>query len=410
MTQDPRTNEPTSTPPMEQVPAPGVPAPSAAPYAPQAPHGPTTQNPQASHAPSAAQSQGGQMQTAAPASAAPVGAAPMAPEAQQPPAARPTVAEIRASRVDESRAFGAHLRMRWWRALIIVPLIPVALLLYSLIATAIAVVAEVLITGEQPDLTQLAFSPILLLANNLSLGALIPTAILLMWLVGGVPLRSIWRKQNRPAGPRASVYFGVFTLGVVIAVLVSSLFLPDDGSTIIWNGTTIAFLVIALLTTPLQAAGEEFAFRGAMMPAIASWIRPQVIALIVSVVISSLIFCALHGAGDPWLWLYYVSFGAIMAGMALISRGLEAPIAFHVANNLVLMIVSGLYSEGEPIVIDRSAGMGGPEMLIVIALDLLALGLVWLWERHLSARAAAKAAAVPPMQQPVSTNVSGTAG
>jgi membrane protease YdiL (CAAX protease family) len=85
---------------------------------------------------------------------------------------------------------------------------------------------------------------------------------------------------------------------------------------------------------------------------------------------------------DPWLLAYYVIFGLSMAAMALISRGLEAPIAFHVMNNLIMMIVGALFAGGEGVVVDRSVGMGGPYMLVFIAVDLVAVALVWLYERR----------------------------
>src|SRR5699024_2593065 len=65
------------------------------------------------------------------------------------------------------------------------------------------------------------------------------------------------------------------------------------------TSTTVGLLVVALLTTPLQAAGEELMFRGAVMPLIASWIRAAKPALVVGLVSSSLIFGLVHLSLDP---------------------------------------------------------------------------------------------------------------
>ncbi len=52
--------------------------------------------------------------------------------------------------------------------------------------------------------------------------------------------------------------------------------------------------MITLATTPLQAAGEELWFRGAALPAAASWGRAVRPALFVGVVVSALAFTAVH--------------------------------------------------------------------------------------------------------------------
>ena len=106
------------------------------------------------------------------------------------------------------------------------------------------------------------------------------------------------------------------------------------------TSTTIGLVLVALLTTPLQAAGEELLFRGAMMPLFASWVRAVRPALVLGMIASSTVFGLVHMSVDPWLLSYYAVFGLCMAAMAVISRGLEAPIAFHVMNNLIMMVAA----------------------------------------------------------------------
>lgn len=98
---------------------------------------------------------------------------------------------------------------------------------------------------------------------------------------------------------------------------------------------------------------------------------------------SSLLFGLAHASVDPWLLAYYTLFGACMAAMAVISRGLEAPIAFHVTNNLLMMVMAVLFADGGGITIDRSVGVGGPFMLLLIGVDVAAVALVWWNERRL---------------------------
>lgn len=284
--------------------------------------------------------------------------------------------------VDDSRPFGAHLRMSWWKPLIIIPALLIIMVVLQLVLTLVVLVVEMAAFGRDP--MDMSISPLMLLAANLSLAAMGPLAVLATALLGRVPWRSLLASPRRMSLRRWGVYFGAFSVLVIIGLAVMQLIAP--GSTGLTSfavtGTTVGLLIVALLTTPLQAAGEELMFRGAITPAVASWIRAAKPALIVGIVASSVVFGLVHMSVDPWLLAYYTVFGVCMALMAMISRGLEAPIALHVANNVIMMVVSALFADGQGLVIDRSVGMGGPFMLSFIVVDLVAVGIVWLYERR----------------------------
>ncbi len=143
--------------------------------------------------------------------------------------------------------------------------------------------------------------------------------------------------------------------------------------------------MITLATTPLQAAGEELWFRGAALPAAASWGRAVRPALFVGVVVSALAFTAVHAPGDPWRFGYFVLFGVCTGLIAIISGGLEAPIALHVANNVLVTIINALTVGGGPLVGDRSVGSGAAQavpLLIVAAVNIAMVALVWVRERR----------------------------
>lgn len=97
---------------------------------------------------------------------------------------------------------------------------------------------------------------------------------------------------------------------------------------------------------------------------------------------SSVVFAIVHGAADPWLLGYYAFFGLCAAAMAVISRGLEASIAFHVANNALTAILNALLACGGAFVLDRSVGAGGAHLLILVPINLAAVGVVWAYERR----------------------------
>jgi membrane protease YdiL (CAAX protease family) len=149
-----------------------------------------------------------------------------------------------------------------------------------------------------------------------------------------------------------------------------------------FTGTTAAMLVLVLFSTPIQAAGEELMFRSAMLPAAASWVRSVRPALALGLVVSGLGFAAVHGSSDPWLFGYFVLISVSTGLMAIISRGIEAPVAFHVANNVLFTTVNTLMAGGEAFAIDRSTGSGDASLLILAAVNLAMIVFVWLRERR----------------------------
>lgn len=90
------------------------------------------------------------------------------------------------------------------------------------------------------------------------------------------------------------------------------------------------FLAIILVTSPLQAAAEEFFFRGYMLQALGSatgraW---------AGIVGSALLFALFHGVQNPALFVDRFAFGLLAGWLVLVTGGLEAGIAAHVVNNL----------------------------------------------------------------------------
>ena len=90
------------------------------------------------------------------------------------------------------------------------------------------------------------------------------------------------------------------------------------------------YLALILITSPLQAAAEEFFFRGYLQQAIGSlagraW---------VGIVFSALVFAFFHGNQNIALFAHRLGFGLIAGTLVWATGGLEAAIAVHVANNV----------------------------------------------------------------------------
>jgi hypothetical protein len=92
---------------------------------------------------------------------------------------------------------------------------------------------------------------------------------------------------------------------------------------------------VILLTTPLQAAGEEYFFRGWMSQWIGSLLRWRWLALIVPAVVSAVLVAMAHGAQSPWLFADRLVFGLVASLLVWRTGGLEVAVALHAANNLV---------------------------------------------------------------------------
>ena len=130
-------------------------------------------------------------------------------------------------------------------------------------------------------------------------------------------------------------------------------------------------LMAILVLVPLQSAAEEYAFRGLLQQVPGSWIS----AVWVPVLIQSLLFAAGHRynfAGQ----LGIACMGLAMGVLTIRLGGLEATIAFHVANNLLSLLSSSLFTDGAV-----SSTVDTMELLVSVSISLVyALSLIHISE------------------------------
>ena len=166
-----------------------------------------------------------------------------------------------------------------------------------------------------------------MLAAHVGLTVLIPIAFGLVIGLHRVPGR--WLNSVQP-GFRwryAIVCFLVAAVVLNLGLWVSRGFTigpvaPQDG----WGW----FLVVIVLTSPLQAAAEEFFFRGYLLAALTALTRNRW----VGVAGSALVFAVFHGVQNVPLFCYRLGFGLAAGALVVLTGGLEAGIAAHVVNNL----------------------------------------------------------------------------
>ena len=226
-------------------------------------------------------------------------------------------------------------RFRWWKP-IVTMLLAVALGIPLITLSFLPLVVMGLASGaEDLGLSNLDvndLSPTAFVVVNLSLIVLIPLSGLTIWIVHQIRPRSVssvaggirWRWLLRCALVVLPLWLVYLGLGLVVAPPVSAR--PDD-----W----LPLLIIVLVMTPFQAAGEEYFFRGWVMQNIGAWFARPLVGLVVSVAVSTVAFAAAHGSPDPWI-LGSIGCLAVAAGVAAYrTGGLEAGIAMHAVNNLL---------------------------------------------------------------------------
>lgn len=178
-------------------------------------------------------------------------------------------------------------------------------------------------------------TPLGLAYLNLALACAIPVAWLLARLLHG--LRPGWLASVAPR-IRWRWLVACFGLSLValLATLVVSAVVPAGGegtelSTHLndFTSTTRDFLIVVVLLTPLQAAGEEYAFRGYLTQAFGGLFGRTWAA----VLFPSLLFALAHGAQSAPVFFDRFAFGVVAGVLVIRTGGLEAGIAMHVLNN-----------------------------------------------------------------------------
>ena len=224
---------------------------------------------------------------------------------------------------------------------------------------------------------KLTLTPALLLGVNLSNAACIPLSMLLQRAFFGQRGRWLHSVVGR-------FRWGVLGRGVLLvlpfwaAYLAISL-VAAPGPVRVPTGTFLALGIIVVLTTPLQAAGEEYGTRGLLTRGTATWFASPRVALAAGTVLSAGVFTLAHGAGDPWLIGFYFLFAVVQSFVTWRSGGLELAVLLHTANNLVAFGTLVLLQQDPAAVLDRSAGSAGPAVLLPAVIMLLSSLTLWLW-------------------------------
>lgn len=182
--------------------------------------------------------------------------------------------------------------------------------------------------------------PVMLALLLATIVAMLPAYVLASRIVNGPRVGYISSVAGRLRWSWMLLCTGASALIAVVSTGLSFL-LPSDG---VGSGTVVApdenpalwgTLAVLIIVVPLQAAAEEYIFRGYFMQAIGRWLRHPAFAILLPVPLF-----VLGHLYDP-LGQAAVGIFAIAAGwLTWRTGGLEAAIALHVVNNLVAFLLS----------------------------------------------------------------------
>lgn len=295
-------------------------------------------------------------------------------------------------RYDEPQPYHRILNTRSyrsWRPLVGLAVLVVSYLLLSTILT-VALLIPAITTGSL-DLTGASADPLELTAelfNNplglatvaLSIAVFIPAAILA--LIAGHQLRPGWLHSvvGRMRWGYLVRCLGLGLVAVVVYLVISGIVTATTGSPEDQIQTGQPQLILALITLlliPLQAAGEEYAFRGYALQALGSWFRHPAIPILVT----SLFFTAIH-LGDLASSVFFFSFGVVAAYLTVRTGGLEAAIGLHVVWNTAQLTLLALIGAPAASALERSETAWSLPLIALPVLLGYAAAALWLARRR----------------------------
>lgn len=237
--------------------------------------------------------------------------------------------------------FGYHQlhrlgRHAWWRALLgVVLFLFLMLVLAGVVSDVVDRVADW--TGASVSIDPV--TPAGLLELNLVWAMAIPVTGFVLFLLQRLSPGWLVSVTGRVRWRWLVTCLGLSLVALAATLAVAALFPQQPGAEVTgelndWTARTRDFVLVIVLLTPLQAAGEEFAFRGYLTQACGGLLRGRA-ATVVAVVVPAVLFALAHGAQSAPVFVDRLAFGLVAGTLAILTGGLEAGIAMHVLNNWV---------------------------------------------------------------------------
>ena len=265
----------------------------------------------------------------------------------------------------------ADPRRRWWRPLLVLLLATVS---YAVLGIGVLVVLLVLdlVAGTSWSVRAVAESltdPVTFGFGFVVIALMMPALLLALRLAGPRPVGLVfsvaggvrWRWLGSALWRAAAIHAVAFALLLLVVD-------PATGAPVALSARpgVIAFLVLAVLVVPFQAAAEELVFRGFAMQAVGTWLRHPAFAVLLPVP-----FFVVGHPYDVWGQLEVGAFAVVAGWLAWRTGGLEASVALHVVNNVLLAVLAAFG------LADLDATQGSPLSLVTSTVTTLVTA-VWL--------------------------------
>lgn len=267
-------------------------------------------------------------------------------------------------------------RYRWWRMLV-TGVVGVALYVAILLLLIVPlVVASLLVPGWGAEMQVLLTTvqyfdldrPWLFLALVLPLILMIPALLLASRIVEGRGvgllssvtgrLRMGWLGRSLLLALAVFVVYFAVVLGVAAAT--GEAIVVDFCHPVLW-----VMVLLVLLLIPLQAAAEEYVFRGYLMQLVGGWLRHPAFAILLPVPL----FVLGHGY-DIWGAASVGMFAIVAAWLTWRTGGLEAAISLHIVNNALIFLL------GTVSLVDANATTGTPVDLLASTVAMVVYALL----------------------------------
>ncbi len=237
----------------------------------------------------------------------------------------------------------------WWRPLVgvlvaillVFVVFPIVFLLVFMVGFALAGLDPVTEGQALGDVTHP--TPVMLAYINLTLASAIPTVWFLNRVLHGLKPRWLASVRPRIRWSYLLVCLGLSVIALLATVAVGSV-LPgaaatgDGGQLNDFTSTVRDYLLVVVLLTPLQAAGEEYFFRGYLTQAVGGLVgrAAPMVSRTAAVLVPALLFGLAHGLGQSVpVFFDRFAFGVVAGVLVILTGGLEAGIAMHVLNNFL---------------------------------------------------------------------------
>ncbi|MEV4012390.1 type II CAAX endopeptidase family protein [Nonomuraea angiospora] len=271
-------------------------------------------------------------------------------------------------------------KRRIGRGILAIILLLAGLVVFPLVIGRVAATFDVRIGETPPILGGTDYTPLYHASSMFSLALLIPWSMLIQRWLYGVPGASLHSVTSRFRFDLLGKSLLVFGPAWLVANALGA-FKPVEESP--WSQHDLIVIFLAtLLLTPLQSAGEEYGVRGLIFRVVGSWTRSRRAGLVAGVLVTSVLFTALHGATDPYLILWYF---VLWTGLAVITwrmGGLEISVMLHaVLNTFTFILATSLRVDLGSATQDRSDGVGTPLQLVPTATVIVITALVWWFTR-----------------------------